>query len=146
MIVHRPKQMFLVSFAVGLIFILGCEMVQTPSRTKQVRTGPRRYYVFLRIYSDPPGAHVYLDSGLTSLTGYQGQTGEHTPVDVMAAFDQSLVEDTRRQSGVWLDAVVTLKKRGYKSTKYRWSMRRSYNSEEEARRNPQKVVVVLGLE
>ena len=112
-----------VRLSVGLTFILMCGL--TPQLA-------HAYVSCFDFFSDPPGAHVYGQTG-----EYWGQTEEDDPV-------RRIFNSGNRKHSY----NILLKKRGYKPTKYSWSWKHKYldSREDEALDNCKKVVIVLDIE
>lgn len=89
----------------------------------------KRSYGTVRIFSDPPGAHIYCDGE------YWGETGPDQPV-VRVMWNSG--------NRGWANLV--LKKRGYKATPYRLVLRLEHDTQAASEQHPQKVVIVMDTE
>ncbi len=129
------RGLVLVIVSCGFAFIVSCGVSEVGFW--QLDTTQTRY-LLLRVYSDPPGAHVYHNSE------YFGQTAEGDPVDVLLRGHPTITRVTLYETMTeWFPAIVTLKKRGFEDEDYERSLEYAYYDESAARANPEKVVVVL---
>jgi len=134
----RNLSVIVVLLGLGIV-ISGCpgsEMAMKWEREREQKQRALEYqnnpekYVAYAIYSDPPGAHVYASNGQ-----YWGQTEESEPVRWVFSYKWPSYHRT-----------ISLKKRGYKTTEYSWTLYYKYDTEDEAIRHEKKIVVVLDLE
>lgn len=113
---------------IGLAAALLCGCA--PARRPSANPAPSKLsYGTVRIFSDPPGAHIYADGE------YWGETGPDKPVI-------RVMWNTGDRG--W--ANLTLKKRGYKATPYRLVLRLEHDTRDASERSPQKVVIVMDTE
>lgn len=112
----------------GLTALLLCGCTST-SQPRAVPVPPKVLFGTINLYTDPPGAHVYGGGE------YYGETDQVKPVVL-----------TWNKADTTTSYVLTLKKRGYKTTTFPITVRLEYPTSEDSLRNPRKVVVVMDTE
>lgn len=113
-------------FSLSALLLCGCASAPQP---RAVPPPPKVLFGTINLYTDPPGAHVYGGGE------YYGETAPVKPVVL-----------TWNKADTTTSYVLTLKKRGYKTTTYPITVRLEYPTSEESLRNPRKVVVVMDTE